>query len=147
MMYFRPISISLALAYLLLLAGCAHYEPIPPTYTDGGPPWSDQQRRLSRSAFVYAMLSNNVYRDPNESFHLPASLGVRQAIEPPETYGHGYEYQVYERWRGDKLVEVIVSFRGTDFFELADWTYGNIGTLQRFFALETFRKVDRKSVV
>lgn len=133
-----------AAAASIIFAGCAMYEKVPQNFQPGAR-WSDEYRATSAEAFDYAMLATNAYvagpsiYRANETFTLPADLILKEYQSNDK---HGYAFNVYERYKGEHLVEVIIAFRGTD--DSADWRYGNIRTEQRTSALATFKKTKQK---
>lgn len=62
---------------------------------------------------------------------LKAAQEAWKAAHPDAPPSHGFAYVVYDhKDAAGALVERVISFRGTDGFQLADWIHGNFGKTQ-----------------
>jgi hypothetical protein len=68
---------------------------------------------------VYAILSNDAYSSSHVQLPLPQGWKENTNFRVPTDPKTGYAQAVYERYQDDKLVEVVLSFRGTD--NKKDW--------------------------
>ena len=83
---------------------------------------------LAAEYAIYAMLSNNAYRDERYKFVLPNNW--KEVRRHSDT--SGLDYQLYEKIVDQKVVEAVIVFQGTA--ELIDWTYGNVSNKQYEYA-------------
>jgi hypothetical protein len=104
--------------------------------------WDACSRDGALSTYQYAQLSSNVYSDIRK-FVLPAEITL--ALDPDEA-ASGLSYQVYHRIVDGKVVEKIISYRGTDFSSLRDWWFGNIGSRQRREAISIFDQINTDTI-
>ncbi|WP_339379622.1 hypothetical protein [Aurantiacibacter sediminis] len=120
-----------------LLGGCAITGTIAePEQRNAIAGWYEGTRDVAGDTWLYAQLSNNAY-DDEEAFILPGDIVLRH-MEGND--GRGYAYAIYDRFKGQKLEETIIAYRGTE-PALDDWILGNILGLQNDRALETARSV------
>ncbi|WP_156172344.1 alpha/beta hydrolase family protein [Aurantiacibacter marinus] len=84
--------------------------------------WYEETRDVAERSWLYAQLSSNAYDDPAEEFILPGDVVLR-VMQPND--GRGYAYAIYDRFEGQRLVETIIAYRGTE-ASFNDWFLGNI---------------------
>ncbi|MCL7423230.1 MAG: alpha/beta hydrolase [Methylobacter sp.] len=80
---------------------------------------SQEKKDVASKHFVYALMSNNVYRD-NEgkpNFILPNWAGVLRKVSDS---GLAFE-EYHKKNENGELIEIAIAFKGTDFGELNDW--------------------------
>lgn len=100
--------------------------------------WCGFTRDFAVRSWEYAQLANNAYFDEAETFaRLPAGISL---VSNSGNDDSGFAYAVYDRREGDRLVERIIAFRGTE-FSFDDWFAGNFGGKQNQRGLETYRQI------
>lgn len=103
--------------------------------------WCDFTRAAASRAWLYALLSNNVYERYQWQYALPEYV-KRRSNSPND--GIGFSYSIYDISNDGRLVEVVVAFRGTERLSnggLKDWFWGNISGAQNKRGLEALRNV------
>jgi hypothetical protein len=139
----------------------------PCTDQDGG--WCGFTRDIAAKSWQYAQLASNAYCDDSDIFELPAGYIVVRRLPTQEvcdleraaTAGdlaakaklkpihkaesklktHGFNYAVYDKRNAAGALERrVISFRGTDTKQLADWFQGNIGNTQRDQGCELYKE-------
>ena len=139
----------------------------PCTDQDGG--WCGFTRDLAVKSWQYAQLSSNAYCDDSDIFDLPAGYIVTRRLPTQEVCDleraaaggdeaakaklkpihkaesklktHGFNYAVYDkRGAAGVLERRIISYRGTDAKQLADWFQGNLGNTQRDQGVELYKE-------
>ena len=126
---------SLLLALGLMLAGCAHgelkfvqSEPCPGD--PGG--WCEPTQAYARATWAYAQLSNNAYAPEENSPLLAETNGLYVLPEgwvERDRKGNdatGFAYAIFDRFDGQRLVETVVAYRGTEIMSGRDWLIGNM---------------------
>jgi len=139
----------------------------PCTDQDGG--WCGFTRDIAVKSWQYAQLSSNAYCDDSDIFELPAGYIVVRRLPTQEICDleraaaagdqaakaklkpirkadsklktHGFNYAVYDKRNSAGALERrVISFRGTDTKQLADWFQGNLGNTQRDQGLELYKE-------
>ena len=111
---------------------------------------TSQQLQAAASYWEYAVLSSNVYRDGREttdieglekvgdsvSFFSDINYQIETNAQSTDAYlapdDRGFYAETFVRMEGNKIVEVIVVFRGTE--NAKDWLNGNITPAQERIA-------------
>lgn len=139
----------------------------PCTDEDGG--WCGFTRDLAVKSWQYAQLSSNAYCDDSDIFELPAGYIVTRRLPTQEVCDleraaaggdeaakaklkpihkaesklktHGFNYAVYDKRSAAGVLERrVISYRGTDARQLADWFDGNLGNTQRDQGLVLYKE-------
>lgn len=105
----------------LLAGGCVHSVSVPQTGTDHPSGWSDQKRAAATETYSYALLANNAYSEG-----LVGDLPGFREVGGKDNDSRGFAYKVFERLEGDRAVERIIAFRGTELHDLKDMFWGNL---------------------
>jgi hypothetical protein len=139
----------------------------PCTDQDGG--WCGFTRDIAVKSWQYAQLASNAYCDDSDIFDLPAGYIVTRRLPTQEVCDleraaaggdeaakaklkpihkaesklktHGFNYAVYDKRNAAGVLERrIISYRGTDAKQLADWFQGNLGNTQRDQGVELYKE-------
>lgn len=108
------------------LTGCSHPSG-----------WCQEIRDTAEEAYIYAQMASNTYND-GKMFELPPGY------TNPTNEGNdaiGFAYSVFEKRTNGTLDSVIISYRGTEGFDWADWWHGNIRKQQNARGLDVFDTV------
>jgi len=122
-------------ASLLLLAGCAqvplrNLQSAPCPSEPGG--WCDDTRETARAIWSYAQLANNAYKkDPDdpilkqgEGHYALGPEWIERVLKGNDAIG--FAYAVFDRFDGQRLVESVIAYRGTEPTSPGDWLIGNL---------------------
>ena len=104
--------------------------------------WNACSRKTASDSFLYAQMASNTYTvdDNSEWFQLGDSV----KWEGPYFNDRiGFSYYLFKKYQDSDLVELVISFRGTDFSSKEDWIQGNIGIRQRLAALDVYERVSK----
>ncbi|EAW30189.1 hypothetical protein GP2143_01560 [marine gamma proteobacterium HTCC2143] len=96
------------------------------------------QKKLRAEAemgYLYSQMAENTYK-PHSTFSLPKNI---MNTLNKDNDGYGFAYSTFNRYKGSELVEIVLSFRGTDQFW--DWPIGNVLALQNNRGLAVYREL------
>jgi pimeloyl-ACP methyl ester carboxylesterase len=121
--------LSLALKLMLLLMGSFLLNPLAAA-DETCKPLTEKQVKKNRNKIEeaiqyapYAIFSNNAYLRGSKALPLPEGWKETPELRIDKEK-HGLALAVYENHKDDKLIEVVVAFRGTD--ERNDWIHNLI---------------------
>lgn len=81
----------------------------------------------AKNNWVYAAMSNNVYGD-----HIQISMPTEWFRVNSKSGNHGFYAETYiKKGKKGKISEIVISYRGTQFWSPEDWAEGNIVNLQQ----------------
>ena len=124
----RSAGLALALG-AALTGGCATNVTALSQDCEGPGGWCPNAVTVASNSWQYAQIAQNVYwersfetdRYTDRLYVLPDTLKERFASANDDA---GFAYSVFDRFDGDKLVEVVLAFRGTE--GPTDWLNGNL---------------------
>lgn len=133
----RSRTVILAAMLAACLAACTHNQRV--RLTDDAHPsgWHREVRATAGTTWEYAQMATNAYAD-HDRFLLGPNLALRHDREDA---GAGFAYSVFERRSGERIVEIVIAYRGTQFEFPEIWDdiwYGNILTHQNRRGLEVY---------
>ncbi len=112
--------------------------------------WNPCTLHTAKHSYIYAQMASNAYTDYNnnkldELKDEPSRPFAYTGAYKLESFDHiskiGYLYEIYKKYEGEEVVEIVISYRGTDGPNWYDWLFGNILTNQRIEAINTFDEV------
>ena len=86
------------------------------SHDGSGPVYGSIYQSVANRTFIYALMSSNAYAD-SAQFIIPGWKRIRR-------YGSGKGFSA-DIWLKNNDKEVVIAYRGTDFFEPQDWVFGN----------------------
>lgn len=89
-------------------------------HDNSGPVNGPEYRDIAKESWRYALISSNAYED-SPLFYINEWY-LKERYES----GKGFSADVYElRDRSKNVTQIAIAFRGTNFFSIADWLFGN----------------------
>lgn len=85
-----------------------------------GPVNGECYRKIAKESWPYALMSSNTYED-SPLFYIDGWY-LQERYES----GQGLSADIYEqRDRNKNITKIAIAFRGTEFFSIRDWVFGN----------------------
>ena len=89
-------------------------------HDNNGPAYGPLYTKIAKESWPYALMSSNAYED-SPLFYIN-DWYLKERYES----GKGLSADIYERRDGNKNVtKIAIAFRGTEFFSITDWLFGN----------------------
>jgi hypothetical protein len=107
--------------------------------------WPDQHRTVALKSYIYAQMSNNTYGQAGDKYDSDGNDFVLPPKYTVEHFGNsdfGFAYSIYKNVEENRLLEVIIAFRGTEgLADFDDVYFGNIRGKQNPLAIELYKEV------
>lgn len=87
------------------------------SHDGSGPVYGYRYELVANKTFLYALMASNSY-DSSAQFEIPGWNRFRRYKN-----GNGFSVDI---WKNNASAEVVVAYRGTDFFQPQDWIFGNL---------------------
>lgn len=128
------------------ITGCQSIEKVPIT-REMKPPssWPDQHRQIALKSYLYAQMASNTYGQAGDEY---GSNGLEFVLPEAYTSEHfpnneiGFAYSIYRKTESGKLIELIISFRGTEgLTNIDDFVHGNLLARQNSLAIAKYKEL------